>query len=96
MTSKKPLSKRGRAWPRHTPGRKEGMNIALKNRVQVVASEVATGHISIPLKRKYLTSRAYMQAPVGSPAQAARHKKRPYFPMSRNRAIPSVLVGYLR
>ena len=94
MTSKKPISKRGRAWPRHTPGRKETMSISLKNKLQVVASTVEAR--TVPLKRKYLTYRAYMQAPVGSPSQIAQHKCRSYFPMSRNRAIESPLVGFLR
>ena len=91
MISNKQISKRGKAWPRHKPGRREVGGIALKNRVQVVVSEITTG-ILIPLKRKYLTYRAYMQAPVGSPAQTTAIKKRPYFPMGRCRAIKSSLA----
>lgn len=89
-------SKRGKAWKKHTPGRKETGYISVKNKPQVVVSEVFVGARSAPLKRKYLVYRAYMQAPVASPAQPKRANDRPNFPMSRNRAIPSPLVGFLR
>ena len=87
--------KRGKAWPRHTPGRKETMVIHQKNRVNVLTDEERNAHpgILIPLKRKYVTNRAYMQAPVGAPAQAPRNKKRPFFPMGRIRAIKSSLAS---
>ena len=89
--------KRGKAWPRHTPGRKETLAINLANRPVVMTQEerdAIPGRL-IPLKRKYQTYRAYMQAPVGSPA-APRKAKNVYFPMSRNRAIPSPLADLNR
>lgn len=79
------LRKRGKAWPRHTPGRKETASINLKNRLVPVVTEVPG--IPIPLKRKYLTYRAYMQAPVGSPSQAPKNKGRSFFPLSRRRIM---------
>lgn len=96
MQSLKPVSKRGKAWPRHTPGRKETAGITAVNRVAVFTEEerakwATAGFRAIPLKRKYLTNRAYLQAASGSPA-APRSTKKAFFPMSRNRAIPSSLA----
>ena len=92
----KQTSKRGKAWAKHTPSRKELGYIHLKNRVNPVVTDLFLGVRSAPLKRKYLVNRAYMQAPVGSPAQPKRTNTRAGFPMSRNRAIPSSLVDLER
>lgn len=85
-------SKRGKAWPLHSPGRKDTMGISEGNRLKVVESSVV-GFIPIPLKRKYLTYRSYTQTPANSPANPARKNARPFWPMGRIRAIKSSLAG---
>lgn len=83
---------RSKAWPRHTPGRKETGPIAQKNRPIPVESSIV-GPILIPLKRKYLTYRAYMQQPKQGGANAPAKQVRAYFPLGRIRAIKSSLAG---
>lgn len=87
----KQTTKRGKAWRKHKPGRKELAGIALKNRVVVVVSEVEG--TPIPLKRKYLVYRAHSQAGKPGAANPAKANIRPYFPMGRIRAIKSSLAG---
>lgn len=94
------ISKRGKAWPKHTPSRKETSTINPNNRWKPLTAEEQAAspfasYRTAPLKRKYYVFRAYMQAPTGSPQQSGK-KVRANFPMSRNRAIPSSLVGFLR
>lgn len=82
-----------KAWPLHRESRKDLAYIKTKNRLQEVPVEERSFKDArpIPLKRKYLVFRSYMQSPVGSPQQTGT-KRRPYFPTSRIRAIKSSLA----